>query len=193
MLRAALTLALLSLSACEPHEISISACTAAGRLAFEVADTKGWFATTKPRPNGIMVYEPFVGPAWNVEVPYRLSEDGNHTYQPMRNILPYGIPLDGWDVVTKPQPLKFGVDYHVQIWSDGGRGEMDIKGGRVSCVRPSQGLREHLKADGASRFVRLQAPTRRFIKPSLTPPPPEQRLRLAPVERAEQEGAAEVA
>lgn len=135
MLRLAVSaFTLLSLSACEPHETHIRACTSGRRLAFEVADTKGWFVATKPRPYSISVYEPFAGPAWDTKVPYKLIEDRIHTYQPMRNILVYGVSLDGWEIMTKSQQIKFGVDYHVEIWSDGGRGKMDIRGGRLYPV-----------------------------------------------------------
>lgn len=100
-----------------------------GRLAFALADTKGWFSTTTARPWSVTIFEPYVGSAWDTQVAHDLIEDRLHTFQPKRNIIVYGVPLSGWEVATRPQSLKIGVDYHVEIWSDGGRGMINIKGG----------------------------------------------------------------
>jgi hypothetical protein len=136
----AVAFAALSLSSCEPQAVAIKACTSGGKLAFQIADTKGWFSTTTARPWSITVLQPFAGEVWDTQVPHDQIEDRQHSHQPMRNVLLYGVPRDGWEVRQAPTPLKSGTKYRVEIWSDGGRGLIDFtSGGPLPACDPVKG------------------------------------------------------
>lgn len=118
------------MSSCQPNEIVIKACTASERLAFWIEDTDGWFFNSLPRPFSAEIYEPFVQPMWDTQVPHDLIGNALHTYQPKRKIILYGQRFEGWEIRTPAQALSKGKAYHVEIWTDGGRGRLELKAGR---------------------------------------------------------------
>jgi hypothetical protein len=118
-----------SLSCCSPTEVKILACAANGHLAFWIEDTKGWIFNSAPRPYSVHVYEPFAGSRWETRVPYDLVGNALHTYQSKRKTVQYGQLFDGWEVPTPAHALVSGKTYHVQIWTDGGRGMLEMSAG----------------------------------------------------------------
>ena len=64
---------------------------------------------------------------WETTVPYEQLGDWN--LQPKRGLMMYGAIYIGWQTGTKARPLEVGREYAVEIWSDGGRGQMDLIGG----------------------------------------------------------------
>lgn len=124
---ALIALMLPTLTSCQPPKIDIGACNSGGKLAFWVSDTKRWFFKGKARPRSVSVYERFVGPAWETEVPY--SRIGDDALQTKRSLVVYGDTYAGWEARTQPTPLKKGRTYAVEIWSDGGRGRIDLVAG----------------------------------------------------------------
>ena len=117
----------LSLLSCSPKSIPIGVCLAGSKLAFWVGDAKRWFFfKSKARPWSVSVYgqkvsvhESVVGPAWE-------TETRQNTYRLMRNLIVYGDKFPGWDIKTEAQPLQRGRKYSVEIWTDGGRGMIDV-------------------------------------------------------------------
>lgn len=128
------------LTSCSPPEVDIVACTSGGKLAFWIEDTDGWIFDTTPRPHSIDVYEPFVGSIWETQVPHRLIGNAIYTYQPKRKFVGYGQTFEGWETRTPARTLARGKTYHVEIWTDGGRGRLDLEGGAklpdCKVVRP---------------------------------------------------------
>jgi len=123
------TATIISTSACSPKEIEIKACLIKQSLGFQVQDTQGWFFNSKARPWSVQVFERWVAPAWDTQVPHDLIEDWHHSFQPERSVILYGATYKGWEVKSKPEPLKRGKEYVVTIWSDGGRGMINIVAG----------------------------------------------------------------
>lgn len=130
-----------SLNSCSPAEVEIVACEWGGKLAFWIEDTDGWIFDSVPRPYSVEVYEPFVGPMWETQVPHRFIGSALHTHQPQRRIIRYGQRFEGWETRTNARSLGTGLTYHVEIWTDGGRGMLSLTPGTPlpDCdgVRPS--------------------------------------------------------
>ena len=115
------------LTSCQPPKIDIGACRHGASLAFWVGPSKRWFFKSQARPKSVSVYEPFVGPAWETEVPYKSI--GDPSLQVKRSLMIYGDVYEGWEVRTKPTPLKTGRSYLVEIWTGGGRGRINLVAG----------------------------------------------------------------
>jgi len=127
--RTAAFLTITVLTGCSPKSIDLKACRAGDRLAFEIADTKGWFSTSKARPWSASVYQRFVKSAWDTQVPHDLIQDRQHSFQPNRSIIFYGQRFDGWEIRQTARPLENGKEYLVEIWSDGGQGQIVLTAG----------------------------------------------------------------
>lgn len=121
---------LMLLASCSPKSIPAGTCLLGSRLAFWLGETTHWFFfKTEVRPWEVTVYGPS-GTAWETSVPYDLIENWQHTYQPKRRLVVYGERYAGWELPTKPQALEPDKKYHVEIWSDAGRGMIDMVAGR---------------------------------------------------------------
>ena len=114
------------LTSCSPSPIEIYACLLGKNLAFHVENTRGWFSDSVARPWSVSVFEYRTKLAWETKVPFGLADNREHTYQPQRSIIRYGDRYVGWEIQQEAQPLIRGKNYIVTIWSDGGKGHLDM-------------------------------------------------------------------